>query len=197
MNRKIIVISICSWIIGAYGFIIFDRWITNPIGEYYRTEAAVLVSPHGLRIMMDKGDTSFILVDLRSEQEYVQWHVIGAVNIAAYKDPETTAYGDVKRIVNAFKLLKTTYPEKSLIVYCYSTPCMTGIKIGKMLADHGIYVKHLRIGWNERKYHWTLRNHEGEWDKTKAADYIGTWIQSMIKTHTGSTACPIKNGFGC
>jgi len=37
---------------------------------------------------------------------------------------------------------------------------MTGRKIGKMLAEKEIYVKHPNIGWNEWRYYWNLWNHE-------------------------------------
>lgn len=139
------------------------------IKEFYQIENAVHVSPHSLRRKMDKKDTSYILVDLRSPQEYEKEHIIGAVNIPAYKDPNTSAYEEKDRIVGQFKELPK---GKDIIVYCYSMPCMTGRKVGLMLAEKGIFVKHLGIGWNEWRYFWTLWNHEHEWKATKVEDYI-------------------------
>lgn len=142
------------------------------IKEFYLVENAAVVSPHSIRRQMDKGGGNFVLVDLRSPQEYEKEHIIGAVNIPAYTDPDTPAYQEKERIVNAFKKLVAENPGKDIIVYCYSIPCMTGRKIGKMLTEYGIYVKHLGIGWNEWRYFWNLWNHEHEWDKTKPEDYI-------------------------
>lgn len=139
------------------------------IQEFYLVENAVLVSPHGLRGKMDKGDRSYILVDLRSPQEYEKEHIVGAINIYAYSDPNTPVYEEKDRIAEAFRALPK---DKDIIVYCYSTPCMTGRKIGKMLAENGIYVKHLGIGWNEWRHFWTSWNHEHEWRTTRAEDYI-------------------------
>src|SRR3989338_4474269 len=144
------------------------------IKDFYLNENAVHVSPHSIRKAMDKGDSSFILVDLRSQEEYEEEHIIGAVSIPAYKDPDTSAYGDVERIVNSFKELKSQNPDKDIVVYCYSIPCMTGRKIGKILAEHGIYVKHLGIGWNEWRYLWTLWNHEHEWNVAIADEYVAS-----------------------
>jgi rhodanese-related sulfurtransferase len=87
------------------------------IAEFYRTETAVMVSPHHLRKQIAKGYLNAILVDVRSQEEYEREHVVGAVNIPAYKDANTSAYGDVERIVNSFRELGT---EKEVIVYCYS-----------------------------------------------------------------------------
>jgi len=177
--KNILIIAVISAIIGGVVGSIFSSAATEPkkptneqlIKEFYLTENAVHISPHGLRRMMDKGDTSFVLVDLRSAQEYEKEHVVGAINIPAYKDPDTSAYDEKERIVSAFRALPA---GKDIIVYCYSIPCMTGRKIGKMLAEEGIYVKHLGIGWNEWRHSWTMWNHEHEWKTTKAEDYIST-----------------------
>ena len=164
------------------------------IGDFYLTENLVHVSPHSLRKAMDKGDSRFILVDLRSKEEYEKEHIIGAINIPAYKDPNTSAYDEVDRIVGAFSALPK---DKEIIVYCYSIPCMTGRKIGKMLAENGIYVKQLGIGWNEWRYYWTLWNHELEWNQTKAEDYVYAGSEPGIpKINNNSTACSL-GGLGC
>ena len=51
------------------------------IAEYYATETATSVSPTELKSRMDKGDTNFIVVDLRNEGAYNAGHVAGAVNV--------------------------------------------------------------------------------------------------------------------
>lgn len=139
------------------------------IADFYDVQNATSVSPHGLRVAMDKGDLGATLVDLRSAQEYEAEHITGAINIPAYKDPDTSAYDDIDRIVSEFQKLPT---NKDIIVYCYSAACMTGRKIGKIVADEGVYVKHLNIGWNEWRYDWNSWNHPHEWAITKAEDYI-------------------------
>ncbi len=75
------------------------------IKEFYAVETVVHVSPHGLRKHMAQGDRSFILVDLRSQEEYAREHITGAINIPAYKNPDESAYGDVDRIVGEFAKL--------------------------------------------------------------------------------------------
>lgn len=166
----------------------------DSIAEYYRIENAVHVSPHGLRKLMDKGDQSFVLVDLRSAVEYEKAHIVGAVNIPAYSDPDTSAYDDKERITRQFRELPK---GKDIIVYCYSTPCMTGRKIGLMLSDQGIYVKHLGIGWNEWRYDWTGWNHEHEWAITKAEDYIVSGKEPGEKSPSELPAPCGEGEFGC
>lgn len=179
MKKEILKIVLLSAVVGAIIGAVTTYTIISPkkevktqndlIYDFYKIENAVYISPHSLRRMMDKGDKSFILVDLRSLQEYGKEHIIGAVSIPAYKDPDTSAYDEMGRIVNEFKKLPK---DKEIIVYCYSMPCMTGRKVGLALAENGIFVKHLGIGWNEWRHFWTLWNHEHEWNITKPEDYI-------------------------
>lgn len=200
---KIIILAIIfGALAGALSaFVILNLQTPNQedlIKDFYLTENAVHVSPHGIRKAMDKMDNSFILVDLRSQEEYEEEHIIGAVNIPAYKDRDNSDYGAVERIVSSFRELKSQNPDKDIIVYCYSMPCMTGRKIGKMLSENGIYVKHLGIGWNEWRYFWTLWNHPHEWNQTNVNDYISSGKEpGTPKAKANSTACPIDNRFGC
>jgi rhodanese-related sulfurtransferase len=160
------------------------------VRDFYLTETAVHVSPHHLRKAIDKGDDSFVLVDVRSAQEYAVEHIIGAINIPAYKDPDTSAYGDTERIISEFSKLPQ---DKDIIVYCYSMPCMSGRKIGKLLAENDMYVQQLGVGWNEWRYFWTLWNHEHEWDQTNVEDYI---VSGNEQLDDNFVSCPIGE-FDC
>ncbi len=144
---------------------------------------------------MATGDDSFILVDLRSSEEYEREHITGAINIPVYKTPDESAYDDVNRIVREFSQLSQ---DKEIIVYCYSIPCMSGRKVGKMLAERGIFVKHLGIGWNEWRYYWNLWNHEHEWQKTNVKDYVTSGKKpGKVNSQTNPNACPIEGNLGC
>lgn len=175
---KIILVSAITGAVAGSIVTVFFLKAQNPttselIKDFYATENAVHVSPHGLRKKMDAGETNYILVDVRSPQEYEKEHIIGAINIPAYKDPNTSISIDTEkeekeRIINSFRALGI---QKEIIVYCYSMPCMTGRKIGKLLSENNIYVKALGIGWNEWRYFWSLWNHDGE-EPTDENDYI-------------------------
>ncbi len=204
LSKPLVGIVLLTTIVGAFAGSLTTYAVLNLqsrntqnelIKDFYITENAVMVSPHSLRGKMDKEINDYTLVDLRSQEEYEKEHIIGAVNIPAYKDKNTPAYEEVDRIVKQFQDLPK---DKEIIVYCYSTPCMTGRKIGKMLVENGIYVKHLGIGWNEWRYFWNLWNHEHEWNSTKTEDYIWSGKEpGTPKINVNSTACPISGQFGC
>ncbi|HDL75048.1 MAG TPA: rhodanese-like domain-containing protein [bacterium] len=196
ISKTIILAIIFGSLAGALTtYIVLNSKSSNDIiKDFYLTENVVRVSPHHIRKAMDKGDDNFILVDLRSQEEYENEHIVGAISIPAYKDPNTSAYSDVERIVKAFSELPK---DKEIIVYCYSGPCMTGRKIGKMLSENDIYVKHLGIGWNEWRYFWNLWNHDAE-IQTIVDDYVVSGKEPGVPTvKENSDACPIEGGFGC
>ena len=166
------------------------------IKEYYQVENAVLVSPHGFRKHLGE-DPDKILVDLRSSEEYNTAHITGAINIPAYATPDKSDYGAVERIVSSFKKLISENPNAELIVYCYSGPCMTGRKIGKMLTEHDIYVKHLGVGWSEWRYYWNMWNHDGE-TEVNPEQYITSGPEpGMLEVDLEGSGCPIEGEFGC
>ena len=196
--RTIIIPSLIGAAVGAltvFGIISYQKPSQEDlIREFYDIENAVYVSPHGLRQKMSKGETdNYVLVDLRSAEEYEKEHIVTAINIPAYKDPDTSAYEEKERIINAFKDLPK---NKEIIAYCYSIPCMTARKIGKMLAENDIYVKHLGIGWNEWRYFWNLWNHDGE-TPSKMEDYIAKGKEPG-KPKISEFPSPCEKGeFGC
>jgi rhodanese-related sulfurtransferase len=198
---NIIIIAIIAGVIaGGLTSYVMDAYdvdtAEDKIKEFYDVETAVHVSPHGLRKHI--GDQTSVIVDLRSQEEYEEEHIITALNVPAYKDRDHSDYGAVERIRQGFKEIKAAHPNKDIIVYCYSTPCMTGRKVGKILADDGIYVMHLGIGWNEWRYHWNTWNHAHEWAITNVQDYISSGPEpGMFEANLTGTGCPIEGGLGC
>ncbi|MEX0933672.1 MAG: rhodanese-like domain-containing protein [Candidatus Paceibacterota bacterium] len=182
MNQhiKTIILSATLGALVGSGAVFISQKLQKPnedelIKEFYLVENAVHVSPHHIRKAIMKGETDdFILIDLRSEEEYAEEHIVGAINVPAYKDREYSDYGAIQRIRQSVRELKEKNPEKDIIVYCYSTPCMTGRKVGKILAEDGIYVKHLGIGWNEWRHFWKLWNHPHEWEITDPTEYTAS-----------------------
>tara|TARA_Y100000310_G_C20648240_1_gene797874 strand:+ start:638 stop:1252 length:615 start_codon:yes stop_codon:yes gene_type:complete len=195
----VIILSVISTIVTTSIILKFNEKSQEElINDFYLSENAVHVSPHHIRKALNKGEDDFILVDLRSQEEYEREHIVTAINIPAYKDPDTSAYSDVERIVNSFKELQEDNQDKDIIVYCYSGPCMTGRKVGLLLVENNIYVRHLGIGWNEWRYFWDLWNHEHEWDVTNVEDYVYSGQEPgnpILKKD--STVCPIEGGLGC
>jgi len=205
MEKKLLQTLVIGAIAGAFIALltidvtnVYDKKDENSlIAQYYEIENSVSVSPHGLRGKMSKGQTEdYILVDLRSQEEYEKEHVVTAVNIPAYKDANTSAYDEETRIVDSFKELIEANPDKEIITYCYSTACMTSRKIGLLLAENDIYVKHLNIGWNEWRYAWDMWNHDSE-TPTKVEDYVVSGTEPGIPPKTDAIPSCTEGELGC
>ena len=102
-------------------------------------------------------------------------------------------------VVAQLLFLESENPDKDIITYCYSMPCMSAKKIGKLLAENDIYVQTLGIGWNEWKYFWTLWNHPHEWNVTNVEDYLfsGEEPGTFKLNGTKPKVCPAGGAFGC
>ena len=156
--------------------------------HYYASQVATLVSPHSLRGRMDKGDESYILVDTRTVEDYEREHIIGAINIDSAES--------FANVLSAYRALD---PTKEIIIYCYSSYCLNGRKVGNFLAENGIYVKEMTVGWNEWRYDWQGWNYDTEWSSTDVMDYVIAGSQPgvpMVRKDADET-CPLEGGFSC
>jgi len=158
----------------------------NRIKNTYEDEIATFVSPTTLKKMIDQKSTGYILVDLRSSPEYDAEHMVTAINI-----PAVSMTAD--QIVAAFAKLPK---NKEIIVHCYSASCTLGRQIGKLLAEHGIYVNELDVGWSEWRYHWDLWNPGA--DPSAGKNYVVSSSSSAAVNPDAPLPAPCTQGqFGC
>ena len=142
------------------------------IANSYAVAAAQNMDPRTLRRNLDAGNETSALVDLRSPQEYADEHIVSALNIPVFSDPHTSTLNETERIIAAFQVLAAQNPSKDIIVYAHNGPSLTTEMVGALLAEQGILVKQLTIGWNEWRYYWTLWNHKDEWTGIGSEDYL-------------------------
>lgn len=176
---------------------IFEVGVTDEdlIAEYYRIENLVSVSPHDIKVALEKGTSDqYVVVDLRSQAEYETEHVTSAVNVPIFVDPAESGMSNDERILKAFAKIQAENPDRDIIAYCYSAACMASRKVGLMLAENGIYIKHLNIGWYEWKYYWTLWNGE---DDTTAVEFITQGSEPGVKKATEIISPCGEGEFSC
>ena len=156
------------------------------IKDFYDIETAVSISPHHMRGYMGEFQ-EFVIVDVRDTNDYEQEHIISAINIPASLSDE--------ELVEQFSKISE---GKEIITYCYSTACMSSRKVGKVLADAGIYVKHLNVGWNEWKYSPESWNYPEEWADLDIQETLisGSEPGEFPEDFT-SKSCPIDGDNGC
>jgi rhodanese-related sulfurtransferase len=157
---------------GSAAYFLIQMSSDNPFQKYYDEETAVSVSPFDYAREMESGNSTEVLVDLRNSAVFEAAHFNGSINIPAEEmSPE--------EVVSSFGNLST---DKTPVVFCYSSYCMLGRKTGKLLADNGIYVKHLTVGWAELQ-----RDFSGYIVNGSATPFGGN--ESASCTGAGSLTC--------
>lgn len=163
----------------------------DKIAAYYANSTATLVSPHNLRERMTHGKEDYVLIDVRAEEDYLREHVVTAINIDTGRDLEV--------VREEFETVIAENPNKEIIIYCYSAACMNGRKAGSFLAENGIYVKELTIGWNEWRYGWEMWNYDTEWADVNVEDYVITGEEAGEVPDSAKTLdpCGVEGELSC
>lgn len=177
-NKQLVIIILIALIAGAVSGGIISLFINssqNEFEEFYTIEIATNVSPSDFVSDLEHGSITGLVVDLRSKSAYEAGHLVTAINI-------DTSLMDEEQLINAFKELPK---DKPIITYCYSSYCMLSRKVGKVLADNGIYVMHFTAGAYEieRDYN----------------DFIVTGLEpgEYISTMQNNDVCNVDSEFNC
>lgn len=161
------------------------------IASYYANSVATLKSPHSLRREMDRGYHDFVVVDTRAQSDYENGHITGAINIDSDQD--------IDLVVQAFQeIVKST--DKPILIYCYSASCMNGRKVGNLLAQNGIYVHELTIGYNEWEFHPETWNYPQEAGTYDIDDYISRGSapgEPITNLESLSDGCGVEGELSC
>ncbi len=196
-NIKILIGGLLLGLLGGFASHLLIKTVHEPsesdlIKQYYSAAAATLESPHHIRKALDVNEIDFILVDVRTEEEYNEEHIVGAVNIDASLPREI--------IIQRYKDLELEHPDLEIVIYCYSSACLTGRKIGNMLAQNGVFVHEMSIGWNEWRYDFNSWNYPNEWDKLDSSRYVVSGKEpGILVPAVGEVPppCRIDGEFGC
>lgn len=97
--------------------------------RHFLARLSVETDPSDVRLDLQRGQTGFVLVDARSEQDFTECHIPGALNLPYRKiNKETTGH-----------LAK----EKPVVVYCWSPGCNAANKAAARLSALGFQVKEM------------------------------------------------------
>lgn len=97
--------------------------------RHFLAKLAVETDPADVRLDLQRGQTSFVLIDARSEQDFEECHIPGAINLPPRRiTDESTSH-----------LSK----EKVLVTYCWSPGCNGATKAAARLSALGFAVKEM------------------------------------------------------
>ena len=104
--------------------------------QYFEAKLAAELGPHNVKRLIDSGDTSFVVVDVRSAEGYREGHIPGAINIPFEQLPSR---------------LKSLPKTKEIISYCWDTTCILSTKASYILASHGYQAREMIGGFETWK----------------------------------------------
>jgi rhodanese-related sulfurtransferase len=97
--------------------------------RHFLAKLSVETDPADVRLDLQRGQTSFQLIDARSVQDFTECHIPGAINLPYRKiTAESTAH--LSR-------------EQLLVVYCWSPGCNSATKAAARLSALGFQVKEM------------------------------------------------------
>jgi rhodanese-related sulfurtransferase len=97
--------------------------------QHFVSKLAFETDPSDVRLDLERGQTSFILIDVRSEKDYEECHAVGAINLPNRRITAETTSALPK--------------DKALVVYCWGPGCDGSTKAAARLSALGFRVKEM------------------------------------------------------
>jgi rhodanese-related sulfurtransferase len=97
--------------------------------RHFVAKLSVETDPADVRLDLQRGQQSFVLLDVRSAQDFDECHIPGAINLPARRITAESA-SDLSK-------------ERLLVVYCWSPGCNAATKAAARLSALGFQVKEM------------------------------------------------------
>ncbi len=106
--------------------------------KFFEEKLKYEIDPYSVRLIVDKKDNRYVIVDVRSSESYKEGHVPEAINVPG---------NELDKHIN--KLPR----NKKLILYCYHVTCFAAPKAALELAKRGFEVMEMVGGFDEWQKH--------------------------------------------
>ncbi|HMS22837.1 MAG TPA: rhodanese-like domain-containing protein [Candidatus Levybacteria bacterium] len=137
------------------------------------TRGSVRFDPMVLLKMIQKNNTDYVVVDIRTAKEYENGHIKSAVSIPIYGTNILSDAGEIKD-ANGLKdrMNEVTKNKKIVILYGQTAYSMYVEQVARYLDSNGGKVKVLGVGWNEWAHFKNLWVPEADWNVINIQDFI-------------------------
>ena len=161
-------------------------WRVRLFLNYVQMSQKIYLDPLTLKEKIDQKTKNYILVDIRSQDEYQRGHIKTAVNIPAYKlvDNIEKTRTSANEIINQYKKLNPS--NKELIIYGYLPGADIVKEVAILFMERGYFVKMLAVGWQDWRGSYTRWN--------PAADIMGMDIGQYVEPVSYAPATPMMLG---
>lgn len=130
-----------------------------------------LVDPYEVLLRLKNHKNDFILVDIRSREEYEKGHILSSINIPGYSkaDDLSLSASQKEKVERMFSALYSD--NKQIIIYAQTSYSTIPLEIAKLLG-HTNEISLLKIGYNEWAHMKTLWVPEAEWTSINPDEFV-------------------------
>ncbi len=158
--------------------------------NYQLNKDYLYIDPVLLKNLIDKKDQSYLLVDVRSKEEYQLGHIRTATNAPIYEDYKDV-YGSLVSKNNWWeKVEKLVKKKKWLIIYGYSPQADIILDLASYLKTKKP-TKILNVSW----YQWRNDFHHWLPEAGVVGFDVGNYIEPKDQINTGAPLVPVVPGF--
>lgn len=128
---------------------LINLWSVRLALNYVQMSKKVYIDPLTLKKKIDKNDKNYILVDIRSKEEYERGHIKTAVSIPAYEKADDIEKSRTKDNVFIDQYKKLNSVNREIIIYGYLPSAEIIKDISILFMRNGYLVKILAVGWEQ------------------------------------------------
>jgi rhodanese-related sulfurtransferase len=135
-------------------------------------DGAAVYDPYVLKMDLDRGELPYLLLDLRSVEEFETEHIRGAISLPTYtslKDLPKHSLNE-KKIMEKIESLDAK--DRAVVVYAHTRDSKLAQDTALILRKNGHEVSVLGVGWNEWRHFRNLWLPEPEWNTVELNNYI-------------------------
>lgn len=122
--------------------------VVKPKYNYFESKKPT-IDPVMVKELIDSSEKSYIIIDIRSADEYKQKHIKGAINIPSYSDPKNIYQSLTNKNQELNKQSKKLIGKKLIVVYGYHPEADITYDMVEFFKKMGITVRILNISWYE------------------------------------------------
>ncbi len=167
-NRKIMLGMFIVGFIFGMGFLTLDL---PKAPNFFGPKIESVVDPYDLLLKMQKGKyDAFLLIDLRSEKDFLKAHIKSAVSFPLYDEKGEAKVLDNSLISNFRKKYKDD--KRQIILYGTFGESVQIEELSNRLTSKGVKNARLSVGWNEWRHFRNLWLPESMWDTVHMDEFV-------------------------
>lgn len=122
--------------------------VVKPKYNYFESKKPT-IDPVMVKELIDSKEKAYLIIDIRSEKEYEQSHIKGAINIPSYKDASNVYQSLTNYSTEINRFRKAFFGKKLVIIYGYHPEADVTKDAENILKKMGLITRVMNVSWYE------------------------------------------------